>query len=138
MITQLAIFAENTKGTMRDLTGILADAGINLYGMVTNDSAEFGIVRMLTSDSDKAKEVLKDAGYLVHSDRVLAVNISDECGGLNSLLKVLTDANINIDYIYLSWNRKNASPIAIFSCTEAATVEEFLRSRGYETLGKIY
>lgn len=68
MIQQLSIFAENKKGTMADITSIVSGAGIDIYNVVTNDSAEFGIVRMLVTDTEKATELLK-ADWLYGSHR---------------------------------------------------------------------
>ena len=77
MIRQLSIFAENKKGAMNRITQILYDAKINMNTLITNDSAEFGIIRMLVSDTDKAAKVLQDAGYMCHSDYVAAAEISE-------------------------------------------------------------
>ena len=75
MIQQLSIFAENKKGTMADITSIVSGAGIDIYNVVTNDSAEFGIVRMLVTDTEKATELLKAAGYMVHIGECLGVKM---------------------------------------------------------------
>ncbi len=64
MIKQLSIYAENAKGTMQRITGLLAGAGVNMNTLITNDSAEFGIVRMLVSDAEKAAAVLSAAGLI--------------------------------------------------------------------------
>ena len=96
---QLSIFAENKKGTMNSITQILADAGINMNTLITNDSAEFGIVRMLVSDADAAASALKASGYMCKVDDVLAVEIRDEAGSLNALLAILTRGNLTLDYI---------------------------------------
>jgi ACT domain-containing protein len=89
---------------MNRITQILYDAKINMNTLITNDSAEFGIIRMLVSDTDKAAKILKEAGYMCHSDYVAAAEISDECGSLNGLLNVISDGNINLDYSYVTYN----------------------------------
>ena len=66
MIRQLSIFAENRRGAMNAITKVLTEKQINMNTLVTNDSAEFGIIRMLVSDTDKAFNSLKEAGYLCH------------------------------------------------------------------------
>ena len=137
MIRQLSIFAENKKGAMNQMTQILADAGINMNTLITNDSAEFGIVRMLVSDTDLAAQVLHDAGYMCHSDYVAAVEISDECGSLNDLLTVISDGNINLDYLYVTYNTLSRLPVAILRATDLMEVEEFLQARGYRTPERI-
>lgn len=137
MIRQLSIFAENKKGAMHRITQILFDAGINMNTLITNDSAEFGIIRMLVSDTDAAAKVLQDAGYMCHSDFVAAAEIGDECGSLNSLLGVISDGNINLDYLYVTYNTLSCLPVAILKATDLMEVEEFLQARGYTTLERI-
>ena len=137
MIRQLSIFAENRKGAMNRITRILKDAGINMNTLITNDSAEFGIVRMLVSDTDRAAEVLRSEGYMCHSDAVAAVEIPDECGSLNSLLDHISGANINLDYLYVTYNTLSRLPVAILKAGDLMEVEAFLQSRGYHTLNRI-
>ena len=137
MIRQLSIFAENRKGAMNRITQILFDARINMNTLITNDSAEFGIIRMLVSDTDRAAQVLQEAGYMCHTDYVAAAEIGDECGSLNSLLTVINDGNINLDYIYVTYNTLSRLPVAILKTTDLMEVEEFLRGRGYNILERI-
>ena len=137
MIRQLSIFAENRKGAMNRITKILFDARINMNTLKTNDSAEFGIIRMLVSDTDRAAQVLQEAGYMCHTDYVAAAEIGDECGSLNSLLTVINDGNINLDYIYVTYNTLSRLPVAILKSTDLMEVEEFLRGRGYGMLERI-
>ena len=137
MIRQLSIFAENKKGAMNRITQILFDAGINMNTLITNDSAEFGIIRMLVSDTDAAAKALQDAGYMCHSDYVAAAEIGDECGSLNSLLNVINDGNINLDYLYVTYNTLSRLPVAILRSSDLMEVESFLQGRGYHMLTRI-
>ena len=134
MLNQISIFAENTKGTMQAITGILREAKIDIRAMVTNDSAEFGIVRMIVSDTGTALDALKKSGYLCRPDRVAAFYIDDECGGLDALLREVTDSNINIDYLYFSFDRASVSPIAILHAKGGTAVEQCLISRGFRAM----
>ena len=137
MIRQLSIFAENKKGAMGRITQILCDAGISMYTLVTNDSAEFGIVRMIVSDTDQAAKALRDAGYICHCDYVAAAEIGNECGSLNSLLSVISDGNISLDYLYVNYNALSRLPVAILKAADLMEVEEFLQARGYRMLERI-
>ena len=102
MLKQLSIYAENRKGTMQSITQVLADEGINIWGSCTNDGAEYGINRMVVSEPEKAMEALEGAGYLCRLTSVIGVELEDEVGNLNRLLKALAESNININYIYVS------------------------------------
>ncbi len=137
MIQQLSIYAENAKGTMRNITRLLAEAGINMNTLITNDSAEFGIVRMLVNDADKAARVLSGAGLMCRVEQVLAVSISDECGSLNHLLGALVDGNINIDYVYVTYSCLSKLPVAIMKTNDMWEVEEFLTGRGFVQVDRI-
>ena len=137
MIRQLSIFAENKRGSMCEVTQVLADAGLNMNTLVTNDSAEFGIIRMLVSDPERAAECLTRAGYLCRADRVIAAEIGDECGSLNALLRALSDGNINLDYLYVTYSGLSKRPVAIFRTADIMEVEEFLQAKGYNMLKQL-
>lgn len=137
MIRQLSIFAENKRGAMNRITEVLAEAQINMNTLVTNDSAEFGIIRMLVSDTEKALERLKEEGYLCHSDYVAAAEIGDECGSLNRLLGILNMGNVNLDYIYVTYSGLSRKPVAILRSVDIMEVEEFLKGKGYTMLEKL-
>lgn len=131
MLKQLSIYAENKKGVMQNITGILKNEDINILGSVTNDSAEYGIVRMVVSEPDKAMEALIAAGYLCH---VIGVEVEDKTGNLNDLLLTLKDSNVSVDYLYLSFNRDSGKPIMVFHTEDIMEVRSCLKSRGYTVL----
>ncbi len=137
MIRQLSIFAENKKGAMHRITQALADAGVNMNTLVTNDSAEFGIIRMLVSDTDKASACLLAAGYLCHVDYVVAAEIGDACGSLNALLETLAGGNVNLDYLYVTYSGLSRHPVAILRTPDIMEVEGFLQAKGYNTLERV-
>ena len=106
MLHQVSVFAENNKGALRKMTSVLADANINIYTMLANDSAEFGIIRLIVTDPELAVRELKKAGYQCHMDRVVAVEMGDTPGCLDKILDHLCQANVAIDYLYISYNRQ--------------------------------
>lgn len=130
MLNQVSVFAENNKGALRNMTAVLADANINIYTMLANDSAEFGIIRLIVTDPDLAVAKLREAGYQCHKDKVIAVEMGDTPGSLDKILDHLRQANISIDYLYISYNRQASTPVAIFKTREMET-ETFLRGKGY-------
>lgn len=132
MVYQLSIYAENRKGAMSAITRLLAGANVNIQSFVTNDSAEFGIIRMLVSDVDAARSVLTEAGYLIKQVPVMAIAIPDEPGSLDGLLERVERANINIDYLYTSFDRESAGPVIAIHADDMAELEAFLKSCGYQ------
>ena len=134
MLEQVAIFAENQKGAMHRITNILAENDINILGSVTNDSAEYGIIRMLVSDPHRTMSVLKDAGYICKLTDVLGVECEDRVGSLNYLLAALDESNISVDYLYLSFDREKASPIMVLHVEDPTEVEDCLSAKGFTLL----
>lgn len=134
MLKQVSIFAENKKGTMQDITAVLQEEDINIWGSVTNDSAEYGIIRMIVSDPEKAEAALKDAGYLCRLTDIMGVEVEDKVGMLNQLLLALKDSNINVNYIYLSFNRDSGKPVMVFDAEDIWEAEESLAARGFSVL----
>ena len=128
MLKQVAIFAENKKGTFQDITQILQNANINILGSVTNDGPEYGIMRLIVSDTEKALASLKEGGYLCRSN---GVELEDKVGNLNQLLLSLEAGNINVDYIYLCFNRDTGKPVLILHTNEIFEVEEYLKGKGF-------
>ena len=134
MIQQLSIFAPNVKGSMVQITKLVSDAGIDIFNVVTNDSAEFGIVRMLVTEPQRAHDILKENGYMCNLNKVIGVKISDEVGSLTKLLTDISNCNINIDYLYVSYSRDSKTPVAVLHAPGYAELEESLRFKGYEII----
>lgn len=134
MLKQVSVIAENKKGSMNAIIGKISAAGVDFYNVVSNDSPEFGIIRMLCSDPNKAMEILRGQGYLVKVDNVLGVEISEKVGSLSKLLSDVSDSRVNIDYLYVCYMRQTDNPVAILRVQEAYEVEECLSGKGYTCL----
>ena len=134
MLKQLSIYAENKKGTMRNITEILSEENINIWGSVTNDSAEFGIVRMVVSDTDKALTIFQENGYLTKLTTILMAAVADEPGCLNRLLYCIEEANVNIDYLYTTFDRESNGALIIIHAEDLAEVENLLKSEGFRCI----
>lgn len=134
MLKQLSIYTENTKGALMKITALLLKDGINILGSVTNDSAEYGIVRMVVSDPDKARESFLENGYLCRVTDVLGVEVEDEVGNLHKLLAALDESNISVDYIYLSFDRDSGKPIMVFHTQDEWEVAACLSAKGFHVL----
>ena len=133
MLKQISIFAANHKGALGKITNELAKDNINIYTMLANDSAEFGIVRLIVDKAETAIEVLKAEGYQCRQDKVIAVEMDDTPGYLDGILAAIHGANIDISYLYISFNRDNVTPVVVFKTNEPETAT-FLIGRGYKLL----
>ena len=131
MLKQVSIYAENVKGKMLEITQTLMSANVNILGSVTNDSAEYGIVRMVVDDPVNAVNALTEKGIICKMTDVIGVEVNDEVGNLNKLLQALHDANINVNYLYLSFNRVSGCPIMILHTEDTKAVENSLKAKGF-------
>ena len=99
-ISQVSIFIENTKGRLANVCELLGDNNINIKALTIAETPEFGILRVVLNDTEKAKKVLKENGFIAKIAPVVAVEVSDTPGGLAKALKVLADNDINLEYMY--------------------------------------
>ena len=113
-VEQIAIFLENKSGRLAEITGILADNGVNIRALSVADTADFGILRLIVDKVETAKEVLKNQGFTVGKTNVTAVKVPDRTGGLASVLKVIDAAGINVEYMYAFVNKTSDDAILIF------------------------
>ena len=133
MLKQVSLFTENTEGGLFKITSILAKADINIYTMLANDSAEFGIIRLIVDKPELAIDVLNHNGYQCRQDKVIAVVMEDTPGYLDGILAAIHGANIDISYLYISFDRSTVKPVVIFKTNEPETAT-FLIGRGYKLL----
>lgn len=99
-IRQISVFLENRPGRLAALCRTLADAGVNLSTLMLSETGEFGLMRFLTSEPDKAKAVVEKAGYAATASEVLAIQVPDKPGGLAGILTLLEPHKISVEYMY--------------------------------------
>jgi hypothetical protein len=99
-VHQLSVFIENKAGRVSEVTEVLGEAGVNIRGFSVSDTADYGIVRLVVNDPEAGHTVLSDAGFTVKESEVLCINLPDRPGGLAAILKQVSDAGVNIEYVY--------------------------------------
>ena len=99
-IKQISVFLVNKPGSLYSMTGVLAQNGIDMRAFSLAETSDFGIARIIVDDVYKTATVLKDAGFINNITPVLGVAIPDVPGGLNKVLQALTDAQVNVEYMY--------------------------------------
>ena len=97
---QLSIFMENKPGQLVKVTQTLKDAQIDIRAMSLADTKDFGIVRMIVSDTDKAQEAMREAGFMSTITQVMWIAMDDQPGGLSKITDLMAQAEVNIDYLY--------------------------------------
>lgn len=113
-IPQLSIFLENKPGHLNAICRALADAGVNITTLSVADTQQFGLVRIIVRDWERAKEVLEKAGFLVNVRHVVAVKVPDHPGGLVGMLDLFTAAGVNIEYMYAFSGRSDKDAVMVF------------------------
>lgn len=114
MVKQLSVFVENKPGRLMEILRALADSKIDIKALSLADTTEFGIIRMIVSDADKAKKVLNNDGVVVRICNVLAVAVNDEPGALMNTFEILSENKISVEYMYAFGEKLgNSSVIAI-------------------------
>lgn len=99
-ITQLSVFISNQAGRVSEVTRLLGEAGVNIRGFSVSDTAEYGILRLIVDKPVEAAEVLRPAGFTVRDTQVVCVDLPDHPGGLAGVLNAVSDAGVNIEYVY--------------------------------------
>ena len=130
-IKQISVFVENKPGALYAMTGVLAQSGVDMRALSLAETKDFGIVRLIVDNVYAATTVLKDAGYVHSVTPVLGVAIPDAPGGLNKVLQVLTDARVNVEYMYAFLGGKDVDhAYMIFRVEDAAAAANALAARG--------
>ena len=120
-IKQLSVFIENREGRLEQVTEVLKQENINIVSVSLADTSEYGVLRMVVSEPDKGKQVLKESGFSAMLTDVIAVRLPHEVGMLQKLLQALSSADLNIEYMYaLATGKDNASMIVKVSNAQAA------------------
>ena len=134
-IKQISVFVENKPGALYALTAVLAQGQIDMRALSLAETKDFGIVRLIVNDLYKATTLLKDAGYVHSLTPVVGVAIPDVPGGLNRVLQVLTDAKVNVEYMYAFRGGKDVDHAYMnFRVADDKAAETALASRGIQVL----
>ena len=129
-VKQISVFLENKAGRLAEATQILGDGGINIRALSVADTADFGVLRMIVNNPDKATEVLKGAGFTVSETEVLAAEVPDRSGGLAGVLQILVKATINVEYVYCLIEKSGESAIVVLRVENIENAQDVLRSGG--------
>ena len=133
-IKQISVFLENKPGSLYGMTSVLAQNQIDMRAFSLAETSDFGIARIIVDNVYKAATVLKDAGYVHSVTPVLGVAIPDTPGGLNKVLQALTDAQVNVEYMYAFLGGKDVDhAYMIFRVDDNAIASAALAGAGIKT-----
>ena len=135
-VKQISVFIENTPGRLSDFTKVLADAGIDLVSLSIADTTNFGILRGIVADAEKARKVLAERGYTVKVTDVLAVCVPDQPGGLAGILEKLAERNIALEYLYSFVRKAGDHALIIVRVDKPEEAVEVLTAAGVKLLSQ--
>ncbi|MCI5594274.1 MAG: ACT domain-containing protein [Clostridia bacterium] len=127
-IKQLSVFVENKEGKLREITDILAKAGIDIRALSIADTSEFGILRLIVRDPHKAKALLEKNGFVATINDVVGVEINDRPGGLAEIVRLFAERDINMEYMYAFLTRTENKAYLVVRVDDASEVENLLES----------
>jgi hypothetical protein len=133
-VEQISIFLENKSGRLADVAGVLAGGGINIRALSLADTTDFGILRLIVNDTEKAKQILKENGFTVGKTEVIAVEVSDRPGGLAEILNIMRDNSINVEYMYAFVQKSGGNAIIVFRFDELEKAIGTLQKAGINIL----
>ena len=133
-VEQISVFLENKSGRLSEVTAILTEAGVNIRALALADTSDFGVLRLIVNDNDKAVGALKHNGFTVGKTQVLAVEVEDRPGGLNSILEILKANKINVEYMYAYVRHTGKNAVMIFRFDNIAAAIEVLSAKGIAIL----
>jgi hypothetical protein len=136
-VVQISVFLENRSGELADVVDVLARTGIDVKAVTLADMADFGILRVIVEDADKARAALKEAGFTVDKTRVIAVEVPDRPGGLADALRALRGRGINVEYMYSAARKNGERAIIVFRVDEVGKAIDALKEAGVTVLDRL-
>lgn len=133
-IKQLTVFVPNRKGTIVEVTDILAKNDINIRALSIAETEDFGILRLIVNNEEMAEKVLREQDYLIKIVEVVGVKIGDAPGKLTAALGVLDKANINVEYLYAFMARTEKHAYVVLRVEDNEAAESILSNAGFKLI----
>lgn len=133
-VTQLSVFLENKSGRLADVTRALANNKINIRALSIADTIDYGLLRLIVNDPVAAKGALAKDGFTVTLTEVLAIEVTDKPGGLANIIDILSEAGLNIEYMYAFVGTSGENAIVIFRIERVDEAIAILQSKGVRIL----
>ena len=130
MVYQISVFLENRAGQLAEITKVLAENNIDLRAISIAETEDYGVVRMIVDDAQKATSILMQHGYLMSMTPVLVVSVADQPGGMAPVLATLAEGNIDVEYMYSLFTHIEGKAYIVFRVAEADKFVKLLATHG--------
>ncbi len=137
-IPQISVFIENKKGRFYNTTNAMREAGVNIRAMSLADTMDFGILRFVVDKPKEAYDALIESDFIVKKNDIMAIAIDDECGGLSKLLKVVSDLDLNVEYMYTFVNSLDKRAVMLFKFEDIDSAIQKLSDSNINLLDQEY
>lgn len=134
IVEQISVFLENKAGRLMEVTKTLSEARVNIRALSLADTSDFGILRLIVDDTDKAQSVLKEKGFTIGKTGVVAVEVDDQPGGLQAILEVFQSAGVNVEYMYAFVQKNSENATLIFRLDRTETALDELKKHNIKVL----
>jgi len=135
-VTQISIFLENKKGRLYEASRAMGEAGIDIKALTIAENEEFGVLRIVVDEPEKALDELKRKGFVASITDIVAVEVKDHPGGLAAVLKIFDDNAINVEYMYAFAEKNADNAIVVFRFDDSDKAISALKENNVRVLGK--
>ena len=130
MVYQISVFLENRAGQFAEITGILAKNDVDLRAISIAETADYGVLRIIVDNAEKATSILMQHGYLMSMTPVLVIAVPDQPGGVATVLATLAEGDIDIEYMYSLFTHKEGKSYIVFRVAEQDKFISLLNAHG--------
>lgn len=135
-IKQISVFLENRAGALSEITNLIAQNNIDLRALNLAETTDYGILRFIADDADKAVSVLCENGFIARANNVIVIAVADKSGGLHTLLDLLADEKLDIQYMYSVFSGKGDNAYMVIQVKDIALAEEIIKKHNIKTADK--
>lgn len=133
-IPQISVFLENKAGQLADITGILSENQVNMRAINIAETTDYGVLRLIVDDASRASSILLEQGFILTMTPVVGVAVPDTPGGLSRVLGVISDAGIDVEYMYSVFGQKDGQACMIFRVADSDGMTAVLEKSGISTI----
>ena len=136
MVYQISVFLENRAGQFAEITKVMAENDIDVRAISIAETADYGVLRMIVGNAEKATAILMQHGYLMSMTPVLVVAVPDQAGGVAPVLATLAAGNVDIEYMYSLFTHNEGKAYIVFRVAETEKFIDLLKSQGITPVTK--
>ncbi|MBR4288233.1 MAG: ACT domain-containing protein [Clostridia bacterium] len=133
-VHQISIFLENRAGSLSEITGLLAAKGLNLRALSIAETRDYGVLRIIADDEEKATAALLENGCILSRTPVTVISVPDEPAGLSQILTMLAQAKVDIDYMYSLFTHQDGKAYMVFRVADEEKFLEVIKESGMEAV----